>query len=73
VLVDDHEALAQTLDDVLRELREVREVEVALAYQRLALAQAIRERRDGERGDQDDAAQQAGLGQVRGVGNAGQR
>ena len=67
LLVDDDEALAQPLDDVLRELREVGEVEVALAHQRLALAQAPRERRDRERGDQDHAAEQARLREVRGV------
>ena len=70
LLVDDHEALAQPLDDVLRQLREVREVEVALAHQRLALAQAPGERRDRERGDQDHAAEQSRLRQVRGIGHA---
>ena len=54
--------------DVLRELREVGEVEVALAHERLALAQAPRERRDRERGDQDHAAEQPRLREVRGVG-----
>ena len=68
LLVDDDEALAQPLDDVLREFREVREVEVALAHQRLALAQPAGERRDRERGDEDDAAEQARLGQVGGIG-----
>jgi hypothetical protein len=60
----DDEALAQPLDDVLRELREVREVEVALPHERLALAQAPGERRDRERSDQDDASEQARLREI---------
>ena len=68
LLVHHHEALAQPLHDVLRELREVGEVEVALAHERLALAQPPRERRDRERSDQDHAAEQPRLREVRGVG-----
>ena len=70
LLVDDHEALAQPFDDVLRQLRQVREVEVALAHQRLALAQPPGERCACESGDQDDAAEQSRLRQVGRIGNA---
>ncbi len=68
LLVDDHEALAQPFDDVLRQLRQVREVEVALAHQRLALAQPPGERCARECGDQDDAAEQSRLRQVGRIG-----
>ena len=58
--VDHEDALAQVLHDVLRELGEVRKIDLLAAHQRLALAQAVRDRPGGERnGEQhhtDDAA-----------------
>ncbi len=47
--IDDQDALAQVLHDVLRELREVGEIELLAAHQRIALAQPAGDRPGGER------------------------
>ena len=56
--VDHHDALAQVLHDVLRELGDVAQVDPALLGERLALAQPVRdghERRDHEESGAQDA------------------
>ncbi len=73
LLVDDDQAFAQALDDVLREFGEICEVDIALAHQRLALAQAPRERRGRDRRNEYHGAQQSGLGEVRRIGDADDR
>ena len=57
LLVHHDDALAQVLHDVLRELREVGQVHVAPAHQRLAFQQPVGQRPHRQRGDEDDGAQ----------------
>ncbi len=63
--IDDQQALAQVLHDVLGEVREIGEIEVFLADQILALAHARREHARGGRDGEEDQSQKAG-GRVRG-------
>ena len=58
--VDDQDALAQVLHDVLRELRQVREVDLLPAHQRFAFAQTVRERPHEQRDDEEDGAEHPG-------------
>ncbi len=70
LFVDHDDALAQPLDDVLRQLRQVGQVDVLLADQRLAFAHAVGQRRRGQRDDEDDRAQQPGLGKGARIGQS---
>lgn len=60
VLVVDHEeALAQVLHDVLRQLREIREIDFPALDQRLGFLQPRRERPTGERHQKEHEAENA--------------
>ena len=59
--IDDQQAFAQMLHDVLRQLGEVGQIEVLLAHQVLAFAHAAGdEARGGRNGEQHDAQQAGG-------------
>ncbi len=59
------------LHDVLRELRQVGEVDFLTAHQRFALAQAVGHRPGGERDDEHEHAQESGRGVVGRRGRTG--
>ena len=63
-MVHDHDALAQVLHDVLRELGHVGEVHLLAAHRGFGIAQAARDRPGEQRHQEDDAAQDAGGGVV---------
>ena len=67
-VVDDQDALAQVLHDVLRELREVRQVDFLPAHQRFALAQAVRDGPHEQRDAEQHHAEHARVGVVRARG-----
>ena len=62
LIVDHQDALAQMLHDVLRELREIREVDLLAAQRRLALADAVGERPGEHRDREQHHAQHARRG-----------
>ena len=70
-MVDDHDALAQVLHDVLRELREVGEIDLLASYRGFGVAQAARDRPGEQRHQEHDAAEDAGGGIVGDAGRAG--
>ena len=70
-MVDDHDALAQVLHDVLRELREVGEVDLLAPHRGFGVAQAARDRPGEQRDQEHDAAEDAGARIVGGLGGSG--
>ena len=58
--VDDQQALAQMLHDVLRQVGEVREIQVFLADQILALAHARRQHARGRGDGEEHQSQESG-------------
>jgi hypothetical protein len=69
--VEDHDALAQVLDDVVVELREVREIDAALGGERFARLEAVGERPRRHRDREDDRPEHARRGVAARVGEAG--
>ena len=59
-MVDDDDALAQVLHDVLRQLREVGEVDLLAPHRGFGVAQAARDRPCQQRHQEHDAAEDAG-------------
>ena len=58
--IDDQDAFAQVLHDVLRQLRHVGKIEVPAAYQGLAFTQPVRHRPHGERHTEQYRTEEAG-------------
>ena len=73
VRIHDQDALAQVLHDELVQLGEVGDVDLALAHALFALAQVARQRRDAERHDEYQRADDAGGGEVARVALRSQR
>ncbi len=70
-MVDDHDALAQVLHDVLRQLRQIGQVDLLAPHRGFGVPQAARHR-PGEQGHQEhDAAEDAGGAEVGGHGGMG--
>ena len=66
--VHDEDALAEVLHDVLRQLREIGEIHFLAPHQRFTFAQTRGDRPDAERDQENDRAEYAGAGVVRGAG-----